>query len=249
MASKGSGFGRRSFLSGVAASLAAWRRRAIAGEPPKKPQPGAPAPEDFKLPAGGHMPTRALGRTGVEVSLLGLGGYHIGLAKDEATAVRIVRTAIDHGVNFLDNCWDYNDGAQRGPDGPALRDGYRKRAFLMTKIDGRTQAGGRRADRQSPARLRTDRIDLMQIHEVIRLDGSRARVRPRAARWRRWWRRARRARSASSASPATRARRSTCRCWRSRATHGFTFDTVQMPINVMDAHYRQLRAARCCPSW
>ncbi len=92
-----SGFGRRAFLSGIAGGLAAWRRPASAAEPPKKPQSGAPAPEDFKLPPGGHMPTRALGRTGVEVSLLGLGGFHIGLAKDEATAARIVRTAIDHG--------------------------------------------------------------------------------------------------------------------------------------------------------
>ena len=83
------------------------------------------------------MPTRKLGRTGVEVSLVGLGGYHIGQAGDEQTAVRIIRAAIDHGLTFMDNCWDYNEGRSHVWMGRALRDGYRRRAFLMTKIDGR----------------------------------------------------------------------------------------------------------------
>src|SRR5512132_3151308 len=133
------GHSRRALLAAGTASAAAAMlgRRARGGEVPKKPQPGAPRPEDIKLPAGGKMPMRALGRTGVEVSLIGLGGYHIGI-HDEKTAVRLVRPAIDHGVTFMDNCWDYNDGKSHAWMGKALRDGYRKRAFLMTKIDGRT---------------------------------------------------------------------------------------------------------------
>ena len=98
------------------------------------------------------MPMRKLGRTGVDVSLVGLGGYHIGQAADEQTATRIIRAAIDHGVTFMDNCWDYNDGKSHVWMGAALRDGYRKRVFLMTKIDGRTRKAAAGADRSEPAR-------------------------------------------------------------------------------------------------
>src|SRR5690348_14012564 len=91
------------------------------------------------LPAGATMPMRRLGRTGLKVSLLGLGGYHIGQAVDEQAAIRVVRMAIDHGVTFLDNCWDYNEGRSQVWMGKALRDGYRKKVLLMTKIDGRTR--------------------------------------------------------------------------------------------------------------
>jgi hypothetical protein len=116
---------RRDFIA-MGAGLAAGAAVGVGGdgeaaEVPKAPQPGAPRPEDIKLPAGGKMPMRRLGRTGVEVSLLGLGGFHLGL-RDEATATRIVRTAIDHGVTFMDNCWDYNDGASQIWMGRALRD-------------------------------------------------------------------------------------------------------------------------------
>jgi len=115
------------------------------------------------------MPTRKLGRTGVDVSLLGLGGFHIGLPKEEQTAIRIVRMALDHGVNFLDNCWDYNDGKSQVWMGHALRDGYRKRAFLMTKIDGRTRESAAAQIDQCLTSFGTDVIDLVQIHEVIRM--------------------------------------------------------------------------------
>src|SRR5258707_1352818 len=84
------------------------------------------------------MPYRKLGRTGENVSLLGIGGAHLGRPKTDAEAVRLVRTAIDNGVNFLDNSWDYNDGVSELRMGRALRDGYRSKVFLMTKIDGQT---------------------------------------------------------------------------------------------------------------
>jgi len=95
------------------------------------------------------------------VSLVGLGGFHLGRQADEQETVRIVRTAVDNGINFLDNCWDYNGGASEIRMGKALRDGYRDKAFLMTKIDGRNKATAARQIDESLRRLQTDRIDLM----------------------------------------------------------------------------------------
>src|SRR5512138_3013517 len=84
----------------------------------------------------GEIPYRRLGRTGEEVSIVGIGRYHIGIQQDEEESIRIIRTAIDNGINFMDNSWDYNEGVSETRMGKALRDGYRKKAFLMTKIDG-----------------------------------------------------------------------------------------------------------------
>ena len=117
------------------------------------------------------IPYRTLGRTGASVSAIGLGGWHLGLERvDEQLSVRIIRTAIDRGINFMDNCWDYNDGASETRMGNALQDGYRQKVFLMTKIDGRSYAEAMRQLDQSLARLRTDRIDLVQHHEILRYD-------------------------------------------------------------------------------
>src|SRR5437763_5466367 len=117
------------------------------------------------------IPYRTLGRTGEKVSAIGLGGWHLGLERvSEPLSVRIVRTAIDRGINFLDNCWDYNDGASETRMGKALQDGYRQKVFLMTKIDGRSYAEAMRQLDESLARLRTDRIDPVQHHEILRYD-------------------------------------------------------------------------------
>ena len=89
--------------------------------------------------AADSFPQRVLGHTGEKVSLIGIGGYHLGKGSDEQESIRIVRTALDSGVNFLDNCWDYNDGVSEVRMGKALRDGYRQKAFLMTKVDGQTR--------------------------------------------------------------------------------------------------------------
>src|SRR5213078_3552336 len=114
---------------------------------------------------------RTLGSTGEKVSAIGVGGWHLGLKQvDEKLSLRIVRTAIDRGINFLDNSWDYNGGTSELRMGKALRDGYRQRAFLMTKIDGRSkQAAARQLD-ESLRRLGVDQIDLVQHHEVIRYE-------------------------------------------------------------------------------
>src|SRR5512145_1811778 len=112
------------------------------------------------------MPTRTLGRTGVEVSLIGLGGWHLGFKYiDDDLSIRIIRTAIDNGINFMDNCWDYNEGASEIRMGKALRDGYRDRAFLMTKIDGRTKQEAAKQLDESLKRLKVDHIELVQHHE------------------------------------------------------------------------------------
>jgi aryl-alcohol dehydrogenase-like predicted oxidoreductase len=228
---------RREFLAlsaGLAASVL--RGKAMAAQVPKAPQPGAPSEDDVKLPPGAVMPTRKLGRTGVDVSLLGLGGFHIGLPPDEQVAIRIVRTAVDHGVNFMDNCWDYNDGKSQVWMGHALGDGYRKKVFLMTKIDGRTRKAAAQQIDQCLQSFGTDVIDLVQIHEVIRMSDAERVFAPGGAM-----------EALIAARKAGKIRfigftghKSPdihLKMLNTGFAHGFTFDTVQMPLNVMDAHY------------
>src|SRR5437763_9467022 len=104
---------------------------------------------------------RTLGKTGERVSAIGLGGSHIGRARDEQEGIRIIRTGVDRGITFLDNCWDYAGGKCEEWMGKALRDGYRKKVFLMTKFDGRTRAATAKQIDESLHRLQTDVIDLM----------------------------------------------------------------------------------------
>src|ERR1700730_7239886 len=130
--------------------------------------------KNFAHAADAPVPKRTLGRTGEKVSIIGLGGYHLGVP-DEPESLRIIRTALDSGVDFLDNCWDYNDGQSEIRMGKALRDGYRQKAFLMTKIDGRTKKAAAEQLNESLGRLQTDHIDLLQFHEVIR-EGDAARI-------------------------------------------------------------------------
>src|SRR5579871_1940518 len=120
-------------------------------------------------PSGG-MIYRTLGRTRERVSAIGLGGYHIGVPQDEQDGIRLVRAAVDAGINFLDNCWDYHDGKSEVWMGKALRDGYRNKVFLMTKFDGRTKESTARQIDESLTRLQTDHVDLMQYHENIRME-------------------------------------------------------------------------------
>jgi predicted aldo/keto reductase-like oxidoreductase len=114
------------------------------------------------------VPYRTLGHTGEKVSIVGLGGYHIGSQSSEQESIKIIRTALDSGINFLDNCWDYNGGESEVRMGKALRDGYRQKAFLMSKIDGQTKKAAAAQIDESLRRLQTDHVDLMQFHEVIR---------------------------------------------------------------------------------
>src|SRR5229473_1479560 len=183
------------------------------------------------------IPYRRLGRTGEMVSLVGVGGYHLGRQADEQETIRIVRTAIDNGITFLDNCWDYNGGASEIRMGKALRDGYRQRVFLMTKIDGRTRETAARQIDESLKRLQTDRIDLMQFHEIIRLeDPDRIFASGGAIEAMVEARRAGKIRYigfTGHKDPFVH-----LRMLEIAAANKFRFDAVQMPLNVMDAHFR-----------
>jgi predicted aldo/keto reductase-like oxidoreductase len=172
------------------------------------------------------------------VSAIGLGGWHLGLPHiDEQLSVRIVRRAIDQGVNFMDNSWDYNDGASEVRMGKALRDGYRGRAFLMTKIDGRSKQEATRQLDDSLRRLQTDCVDLVQHHEIIRYEdpdrifdeegANAALVEARRAGKLRY-----------IGFTGHKDPRIHLYMLEVAKEHDFRFDAVQMPLNVMDAHYR-----------
>jgi aryl-alcohol dehydrogenase-like predicted oxidoreductase len=181
---------------------------------------------------------RKLGRTGERVSAIGVGGWHLALkGVSERTAIAIVRTALDSGINFLDNCWDYNDGKSETRMGKALRDGYRQKAFVMTKIDGRSKEAATKQVDQSLKRLKTDCIDLVQHHEILRFEDPHRIFDKEGAH--------------SALVAARRAGKLRYIGFTGHkdphvhlymlevaAQHGFTFDAVQMPLNVMDAHYR-----------
>jgi aryl-alcohol dehydrogenase-like predicted oxidoreductase len=190
----------------------------------------------------GHrdIPYRTLGRTGEKVSAIGVGGFHLGLISDADESVRIVRTAIDHGITFLDNCWDYNEGRSEIRMGKALKDGYRHRAFIMTKVDGRSKKEAAKQIEQSLRRLQTDHVDLMQFHEVIRFeDPDRIFAADGAIE------------AFLEAKQAGKLRfigftghkdpHVHLYMLETAARHNFQFDTVQMPLNLMDAHFRSFQ--------
>jgi aryl-alcohol dehydrogenase-like predicted oxidoreductase len=188
----------------------------------------------------GEMLYRTLGCTGEEVSLIGLGGYHIGDPPDEAEAIRIIRKAIDHGITFMDNCWDYHDGGSEIRMGKALCDGYREKVFLMTKIDGRTKEAAAKQLDESLRRLKTDRIDLLQHHEIIRLeDPDRIFAEGGAHEALLEARQAGKIRYigfTGHKEPLIH-----LRMLEIAEKHQFRFDAVQMLLNVMDAHFRSFQ--------
>ena len=191
----------------------------------------------FAAEARHGIPYRALGRTGERVSCIGLGGYHIGIQPTVDDSIRIVRTAIDNGINFMDNCWDYSGGDAEVRMGKALRDGYRRRVFLMTKIDSHLADAAAQQIDQCLQRLQTDQIDLLQIHEVIRLDDPD------------------RVFAAGGTMEALLAARQAGKIrfvgftgHKDPDIHlkmlnmGFDWDTVQMPLNCVDTHHRSFEA-------
>ena len=182
---------------------------------------------------------RDLGATGEKVSLIGVGGWHLGLKKvEQKTAIKIVHAAIDRGINFMDNCWDYNGGVSENRMGKALEGGYREKVFLMTKIDGRTKNIAAKQIDDSLKRLKTDRIDLVQHHEILRYedpyrifdekDGAHLAM--------------------LDAQKAGKLRFIGFTGHKHPQIHlsmlevadeyGMKLDTAQMPVNVMDAHFR-----------
>ena len=230
---------RRDFIRTVAAAAAAGTlpleaRAAI--DDHVQPRPGSVTAKIAQHP---DMKYRALGTTGEAVSLVGMGGFHLakpgGMNNDEA--IRVVHAGLDAGINFCDNCWDYNGGESELRLGRALAlGGYRSKIFLMTKIDGRTAEAAAGQIETSLRRLQTDHLDLLQFHEIIRPDDPGRVFAPGGA-----LEAVLRARAQGKVryigftghkSPAIHAS-----MFETADRHGFRFDTVQMPLNVMDAHY------------
>ena len=190
----------------------------------------------------GDVPRRTLGRTGEKVSIVGIGGYHLGqqgVSSEEA--IRIVRRALDEGVNFLDNCWDYNGGESEVRMGKALRDGYREKAFLMTKIDGRNKATAATQLNDSLKRLQTDRIDLLQFHEVIR-DSDPTRVFGAGGAMEAVLEAQKAGKVRYIGFTGHKSPEIHLEMLSAAQAHHFTFDAVQMPLNVMDHHFSSFEA-------
>jgi uncharacterized protein len=182
------------------------------------------------------IPKRTLGRTGEKVSMVGLGGYHLGMQKDEQESIRIIRAGLDGGINFLDNSWDYNEGQSEIRMGKALRDGYRQKAFLMTKIDGRTKKAASDQIEESLRRLQTDHVDLLQFHEVIR-DTDPTRIFAEGGAMEAALEAKKQGKLRYIGFTGHKSPDIHLKMLETAFAHGFTFDTVQMPLNVMDAHY------------
>jgi uncharacterized protein len=243
---------RRSFLKtsvAVTAGLAAARsrtraagaeidtsQRASAGEIPLLE---GPAHGELRK---GDMIYRPLGATGEMVSLIGMGGFHLGKISSDAEATRLIHAAVDNGITFMDNCWDYNRGVSELRAGKAYKEGgYRDKVFQMTKIDGRTKKAAARQIDESLARLQTDHIDLLQHHEIIRMedpvsifkeDGAMAAVLEAKQKGK-----LRFIGFTGHKDPLIH-----LRMLQVAKENGFHFDTVQMPINVMDAHFHSFSA-------
>jgi predicted aldo/keto reductase-like oxidoreductase len=182
------------------------------------------------------MQYRTLGHTGEKVSIVGVGGAHIGLSNvSEGESQRIIRTAIDNGINFMDNSWSYNGGQSEIRMGKALRDGYRQRIFLMTKLDGRDAKSATRQLDESLKRLQVDHVDLIQFHDV-RMDDPEKIFTPGGA-----------LEGMIKARTTGKVRYIGFTGHKSAQIHlhmlniafqnNFIFDTVQMPLNVMNAHH------------
>ncbi len=222
-------------IAGVAAGLGVLTEQSAAKAGVGKPRLPTPASV-----CEGDMLYRTLGSTGERVSVIGLGGHHIGRPSDEQEGIGLVRRAIDHGITFMDNSWDYHDGASEIRMGKALQDGYREKVFLMTKIDGRTKKEAAKQIEDSLKRLQTDHIDLLQHHEVIRLedpdrifadDGAQVALLDAQKSGK-----IRYIGFTGHKDPLVH-----LRMLEVAKKHGFRFDAVQMPLNLMDAHFRSFQ--------
>ncbi|MBI4606694.1 MAG: aldo/keto reductase [Planctomycetes bacterium] len=236
---------RRKFLKLSAAGAAAVPLATVPAEaaPPGGVPPAAvaAAPAEQDLPLGAPetverrngIPYRAFGKTGVKVSILGVGGYHVGVPPSGEEATAIMRRAIDEGLNFFDNAWEYHQGQSEVRMGNALQGGYREKAFLMTKVCARDRDGAMKQLEESLRRLKTDRIDLWQFHEcnydndadwIFSKDGA--------------------IHAAVEAKEQGKVRFIGFTGHKSPHIHlkmlaqDFPWDAAQMPLNVMDAHYR-----------
>lgn len=242
----GSALGRRTFLQTTSRVGMGLLAAGMAAGPPIRAQAqtqgettgtgrraSSPAPQTGEDISSEAIPRREFGKTGVKVSALGLGGYHIGIPKDEALAIRIIQEAIDNGITFLDNCWDYHMGVSEERMGKALQ-GRRDQVFLMTKVctHGRDARVGMKQLEDSLRRLRTDRIDLWQIHEVAYHNDPRLHFAPGGV-----------AEALLKAREQGKVRflgftgHKHPDLHREMLSHNFPFDAVQMPLNPFDGTF------------
>src|SRR6266566_8428452 len=225
---------RRDFLKTATAAT-------VGAAIPATAQTAQPSNAPVKRPESPNMIYRELGTTGERVSAIGMGGYHLGKQPEASQSIQLMHAGIDRGITFLDNCWDYNDGISEVRMGQALRNGYRQKVFLMTKMDGRTAVEYNKQLEQSLGRLQTDMIDLVQFHEIIRMEDPDRIFAPggaiEAAVAARQAGKIRYIGFTGHKDPAVH-----LRMLETAQKHNFHFDTVQMPINVMDAHFRSFTA-------
>jgi uncharacterized protein len=233
---------RRNFIKAIltgslgAASAAITQRTQAGVEPGTDPKmPRIDHPGILR----GEMLYRPLGSTGEEVSAIGLGGSHIGKPTlTPSESIRLIHQAIERGITFMGNCWDYNEGQSELRMGQALsQEGCREKVFLMTKIDGRGKEEATRQIETSLERLKTDHIDLLQHHEILRFDDVDRIFAAGGAM-----------EAFLAAKEAGKIRyigftghkdpRVHLYMLETAANSGFQFDTVQMPLNLMDAHFR-----------
>ncbi|MGX7706130.1 aldo/keto reductase [Methylobacterium sp. Gmos1] len=243
---------RRSFLQGAAlgAGLAVTSSAGAAVNNPPPPssgplpgtRPNDPADLPFVTDPGerrGEMLYRSFGRTGEKISAIGMGGFHLGKgAVTDAEATRLIHEGVDRGITFMDNCWDYNEGRSEERMGIALeQNGYRNKVFLMSKMDGRTKQEAMKQIDQSLRRLRTDRIDLVQHHEILRYDDP-DRVFAEGGAMEAFEEAKKAGKLRYIGFTGHKDPRIHLQMLEVAAERGFHFDSVQMPINVMDAHFR-----------
>lgn len=190
------------------------------------------APQVWSSTSMGDIPMRILGKTGEKVPMLALGGHHIGRIDDDRESIRLIRQAIDMGVTFLDNAWCYHDGRSEELMGNALLDGYRKKAFLMTKVHGRDKKTALKHLEESLKRFHTDVIDLWQFHDIREDDPDKIFAKGGAVE------------TAEAAKKAGKVRylgftgHNNYKWHRKMLEFDYDWDTVQMPINALDPHYK-----------
>jgi uncharacterized protein len=244
---------RRSFLQGAVAGAGL----AVSGTAEAATGPTSAGPASTGLPGTrpadpadlprvtdpgerrGEMLYRRFGRTEERISAIGMGGFHLGkgaLSDDEAT--RLIHQGIDRGITFMDNCWDYNEGRSELRMGVALsQGGYRDKVFLMSKMDGRTKAEAIKQIDTSLKRLRTDRIDLVQHHEILRFDDP-DRVFAEGGAMEGFLEAKKAGKLRHIGFTGHKDPRIHLQMLEVAHERGFHFDSVQMPLNVMDAHFR-----------
>ena len=234
----GRGIHRRDFVKGAALTgaaligsgmtLAQNAPAAVANTPAEDAATSSPVPDE------GQVPKKPLGKTGLQVSALGVGGYHLGTATDQEVASEIVSRAMDAGVNFFDNAWEYHEGESETRLGAALK-GKRDKAIVMTKVctHGRGKEVAMRMLEESLSRLQTDYLDVWQIHEVIYYNDPELIFAPGGV-----------AEALLEAKKQGKVRYIGFTGHKNPAihlkmlSHGFPFDTVQMPLNCFDASFR-----------